>query len=522
MASTSLTDKQTKDVYTGLIHAGGQALPLTDTAVLYDGYGQASSLSIGLSSNGAEIAGGLLCTGQLSAGNIRFTTTDSPSGANFPLVSNGNGLAEFGQINSESIIDLLPAPTGMYRNIQNIAVDSRGLITNAVGNSTADTAWMTFDGADVSFSYTISNLVVTCLSIGHTLKTGDIITVVNATDTGLNGTVVVQSANTATGVFTFANPTAITSSTGIGTIDVTVKASYNACSVTCDGTGVYTIDFSTAFSNKDYVAVCGAKYPTGATTAIENLQVNVVSKTVNSITVRCFYITGSDQVTEYDGYISVYCTGSSVSDNAPVPISFDCFTNTNYFWSPSVNSGTQNQIISITPSLMASNKWNAIVVGVKAFMNCLAGSANITSNNTVNGTDTTTIEWSNAGNTRATAFVYVVCLYTNNTLKYGQFYFTNSSWSTESVNDTDINDKAAATAIFSGLFSQDIPGTTLLSNSNDTAPGNWLINFLNTYGDQLTVVNSVDINMSSSATQTGSCNGDYNMYQNYVKYYTPQ
>lgn len=521
MASQTLQDQTVESTYQGVLHASGQALPETDTAIIYDGSGQASALSVGLAGSSVAVAGGLSCSSQLTAGNIRYTTTDSVSGANFPLVSDGNATAIFGQMTSNALLDLSPSPAGSYGSIQYLAVNSKGLVTNVVGGPATATAWVTFEGKDRSFSYTINNLVVQCLAFGHTLAAGNIITIKSATDTGLNGSFIVQSANASDGTFSFANPTGLTSSSGTAVVDVTIKSSYNVSSVVCNSVGIYTVYFSTAFKNKDYISLCGARYPNTTTTDIENLQANTVSTQKEYVKVRSFYVTGSNYVSEYDdGHVSVYCLGSTAEDNSPVPVTFDNFIETNYVWSEGANPGTQQQVINITPSLMAANKWNAIILGVESFMQCRSGSASFTATNIVDGAVTSTLAWG-GGDGGVQMFVYNVILYTNNQLKYAQFYSTNSGWATKVVNATDINDAAAAAAIFNGLVSQ-VNMNGQIVNTTGSASGTWFSNFLSTYNNQLTVVNSVSISISSIAQRSGACYGGFNMFQTYVRYFTAQ
>jgi hypothetical protein len=523
MASQTLTDQTVSSTYQGVLHANGEALPLTDVAAVYDGSGQASALSLGLSSQGASIAGGFSCSGQLTAGEIRYTTTDSVSGANFPLVSDGNATAVFGQMTSDALIDLSPSPAGAYGSIQYMAVNSKGLVTSVVGGPETATAWVTFEGADKAFSYTINNLLVQCLSFGHTIAAGNVITIKSATDAGLNGSFTVQAANVTDGTFSFANPTGITSSSGTAIVDVTIKSSYNVSSVVCNSVGIYSVYFSTHFKNRDYVSLCNARYPNTTPTDIENLNANTVSTQKEYVRVRSFYITNSDQVVEYDdGRVSVYCIGSTAEDNSPTPVTFDNFIKTNYLWGESYSpGGAQQQIITVTPSLMAANRWNAIILGVSSYMHCRSGGASLTTTNIVDSLVTSNLAWSSYGNSGAQVYIYNVFLYTNNQLKYAQFYTTNSGWTTETVNSTDINNGAASAAIFSGLASQmNLVGQFV--NVTESSTGTWLSNFLSTYSNQLTPVNSVGITLISNAGRDGPCYGGFNMFQTYARYFTAQ
>jgi hypothetical protein len=521
MASQTLTNKTVASTYQGVLHANGEPLPSSSVATVFDGSGQTSALSLGLSGNGAAIAGGLSCTGQLTAGEIRYTTVDSVSGANYPLVSDGRKNAVFGQMTSNALLDLSPSPAGSYGNIQFLSVNSKGLITNVVGGPATSNAWATFDGRDVAFTYTINNLVVTCSSLAHTLAAGNTITIKNATNSSLNGTFVVQSSTA--GAFTFANPTGATSGSGSGVVDVAIKSSYNVSSIVRESTGVYRINFSESFKNTDYVTLCNAKYPNTAITDLENLQANTVSTEKEYVRVRSFYLTSGNLVTEYDdGYVSVYCLGSTVDTINPTPISFDNFINTNYFWTEGVFPGNITTSISVTPQLMATNKWNAIIIGavVPQFI-CRGGCEYVSSVAVVNGTTTSQLAQSTCGETYASVYLYHVLYYSDNKLKYANFYYSNYGWSTSITNAWDKLDSAAASSIYSGLASQGAIIAGQEANKNQSSPGTWFINFLNQYQSTFIEIQSVDISVYSTAAQGGACYGGYTMSQNYVRYFTP-
>lgn len=523
MASQTLTEQTVASTYQGVLHAGGEALPQLQSATIYDGIGQASALSLALSGKGAAVAGGFSCSEQLTAGDIRYTTTDSASGANFPLVSDGNKTAVFGQMTSNALIDLSPSPAGRYRNVQYLAVNSKGLVTNVVGGPETATAWATFDGKDVPFTYVINNLTVTCTAVAHSIKQGNIITIKNATNTSLNGSFTVQSSDIPSNTFTFANPTGATTGSGSGVVDVTVKSSYNVTSVSRLSLGIFRVTFSTAFKNQDYVTLCGAKYPNTTSTDIENLQANTVSASTGSVTVRSFYITNGDQVIEYDdGYISVYCIGSTVGDNDPTPVSFDNFINTNYFWSEGAQPGTITTTQTITPAIMAANKWNVVIIGSYVSFSCKSGSENMSSVAVINGTTTSNMSRGSSGSSGADAYLYHVFYYTNNQLKYANFHYSNTGWSTYTTNAWDKLDYTAASRIFQGLGAQGAVVSTQIVNTTQASSGSWLLNFLNENSANFTNIQSADVTFTSVAVNAGACYGGYGMFQNFVRYYTPQ
>lgn len=100
-AATNLASVNISDTYYGVLHAGGQNLPPTGQAQIYDGYGTLAAIRVGANCNGVTICGplsatSLTTTSKLSAstqfdvfnllnvlhpvGSVIFTTTgDSPS-----------------------------------------------------------------------------------------------------------------------------------------------------------------------------------------------------------------------------------------------------------------------------------------------------------------------------------------------------------------------------------------------------------------------------------------------------------
>lgn len=54
---SSLTDANISDTYVGVLHANGQQLLSNGQSVVYDGYGNTSALSVGVSGNGITVTG---------------------------------------------------------------------------------------------------------------------------------------------------------------------------------------------------------------------------------------------------------------------------------------------------------------------------------------------------------------------------------------------------------------------------------------------------------------------------------
>jgi len=283
MGTVTLTDKLVKDTYKGVLHAQGESLPSTGTVDVYDGGGQQSSLSLGLSGNGGAISGGFSISRQLSAGELKYTETDSLSGAYFPLISDGNKSVVFGQMTSRALIDLVPSPAGTYSSVENITVNSKGLVTNITGGNNL-ISWAKFNGQDRQCTYTSTSLVVSCVLFGSTIEAGQIITVKNATESDLNGTYVVQTSSG--NEFTFANRTGSVLQ-GSLTIDIVIVASYNIEKVEKVGSGLFKLTFNTKYNNPYYVTNCGATVDTS--TNVDGLRANVKSQDKDYVIIRAFY-----------------------------------------------------------------------------------------------------------------------------------------------------------------------------------------------------------------------------------------
>ena len=74
MAIQSLTNTNISDTYVGVIHAGGTLPATSNTQVLYDGYGNVSSLAIGRVNTRASITGNTVITGNLTNTGVATST----------------------------------------------------------------------------------------------------------------------------------------------------------------------------------------------------------------------------------------------------------------------------------------------------------------------------------------------------------------------------------------------------------------------------------------------------------------
>lgn len=139
MATNTLTDQNISDTYKGLLHASG--VEITSNSVIYDGNGNATSLSLGVSGQGATITGkvtiGSTLTNGLTSNGIVYPAVDGIPGA--IMVTNGAGTARFtSTLPISSLQNLSPDPTGTYSNPSSVTVNSSGLVTSITSGTGTD------------------------------------------------------------------------------------------------------------------------------------------------------------------------------------------------------------------------------------------------------------------------------------------------------------------------------------------------------------------------------------------------
>lgn len=108
MAIQSLTNTNISDTYVGVIHAGGAPLSAAGRQLLYDGYGNASALSIGRIGTGASVTGNTVITGNLT--NTGIATSNSIETGN--ITASGNLLLANGVTNAAAFIEVGNGRTG--------------------------------------------------------------------------------------------------------------------------------------------------------------------------------------------------------------------------------------------------------------------------------------------------------------------------------------------------------------------------------------------------------------------------
>jgi hypothetical protein len=116
-------------------------------------------------------------------------------------------------------------------------------------------AWVNFDGVtnnDQTGTYTQSGTTVVVTITGHGFTTGQVASLDFTTGAAVNGvyTVTVTDAN----VFTVVQASRVTTGT-VTSKRKTIRASGNVSSVTDNGTGDYSVNFTTAMPDANYSAV---------------------------------------------------------------------------------------------------------------------------------------------------------------------------------------------------------------------------------------------------------------------------
>jgi hypothetical protein len=456
---TSLLDQTVESTYEGVLHAEGAALPTQGLRTMYDGSGQASALAMGISGNGIQVNGDVAISGKLSAGALEYTNTDSTSGDGFPLVTDGFGHVNFGQITVDALADLDPNPEGTYSEIDTITINNKGLVEQVL-LSPIRQCWVNFDGVPitnvtytVSTSTSISGGTVLCTKTNHGLANGQIISL-TATDINLNGDYPVTVRNT--NAFTFPLPTNASLSGGTLGIRTTIRSAYNIKSVSRTSAGRYQVVFNDSYNNNMYMTQVtkGSHVNPAVNPAIPATGNNgwaiVLNQNQNSVDV--FSQNGDCN------NMNVFIAGNTLLYEIDAPQMF--YTNYSYrdyyhlrqFGTASCSINTGFQTYTITPEYMAQNKLIAVEVVTRAYDLSPDGFYTFTVNNTV--TDTNDITYSSFF-TKSTSTIGVsrrkdigrvttLIIYLDNQLYYKNFYsgITNVIASTA----VDINTKDANNA----------------------------------------------------------------------------
>jgi len=159
---------------------------------------------------------------------------------------------------SEDTLDLV---TG---GVSRLRVDNSGQLLavykSTVGDNYGTTlhngylcrAWVNFNGAPTTGTYVRTGTTVVCTVSSHGLSTGQVVSLDFTTGTATDGSYVV----TVTGTGTFeVTDSASGSTSGNVTVQIRVRASGNVSSITDNGTGDYTVNFTNTMPDANY-ALC--------------------------------------------------------------------------------------------------------------------------------------------------------------------------------------------------------------------------------------------------------------------------
>jgi hypothetical protein len=531
---TSLLDQTVESTYEGVLHAEGAALPTQGLQTMYDGSGQASALALGVSGNGIQVSGSVTISGKLSAGELEYTNTDSVSGEGFPLVTDGNGHVDFGQVVLEALPDLDPNPEGSYSQIDTINVNSKGLVEQ-IFLSPIRQCWVNFDGKPITgISYTVdtgsSGGIVQCTKANHGLATGQIISL-TASDATLNGSYPVT--RTDTNNFTFPLPQNVTAAPGTLGVSTTIRSAYNVASVSRSGAGRYTVWFNEQYNNNMYMTqvskgshVNPAANPATPATG-DNGWAIVLSQGVSSVSV---YSQNGDSTN-----MNVLTIGNTLFYAIDEPQMF--YTNfryKDYYYlaekgekgSCSINTGVQTY--TITPEYMAQNKLIAVEIVTRAYDKCRDGFYTFTVNNSV--TDISDNVY-NSSFTRSTGTssrpkvidrVTTLIIYLDNQLYYKNFYASVTNVTTSSAVDIKTTDANNAPNIDKRNIA-----FCYKNRSGTGTTTSYITDYLTKYGLQPAVatgfirIKSATISTSFRAAHSGECDGGIGVWKYVKEFYIP-
>jgi len=133
-------------------------------------------------------------------------------------------------------------------------------------------AWVNFSGTantNLSGTYSQSGTTVTVTATAHGLIAGNVVYSDITSGTGVDGTYTVATVISSS-QFTYTAGTSLTTSGNITLRRNTIRASGNVSSVADNGTGEYTVNFTTAMPDANYsvVATTGSRqWSTGSTVA---------------------------------------------------------------------------------------------------------------------------------------------------------------------------------------------------------------------------------------------------------------
>jgi len=160
----------------------------------------------------------------------------------------------------------------------------------AASNCFAARAWVAFDGtasSNLSGTYSQSGTTVTVTATAHGLAVGQRVYADITSGTGVDGVYTVATVTSAN-AFTYLSGTSLTTSGNVTLTRNTIRASGNVSSVSDNGQGDYTVNFTTAMSDANYAAVVTI----GGTTAAFLVRTydDATARTASALRITCVSI----------------------------------------------------------------------------------------------------------------------------------------------------------------------------------------------------------------------------------------
>jgi len=241
------------------------------------GTGTSVGLNVG-SGKTLAVAGTLSLTGSLNGGgtinNVAIGGTTAAAGAFTTLSATGVTTVQAGTAALPAITTTGDTNTGIFFSAADTIdfteggaatgqFDSSGNFKFNSGYGSATVAygcraWVNFDGSantNLTGTYSQSGTTVTVTATAHGYIISSVISADITSGTGVDGTYTV-TAITDANTFTYTAGTSLTTSGNISLLINTIRGSGNVTSVADNGTGDYTINFTTAMPDVNYACIC--------------------------------------------------------------------------------------------------------------------------------------------------------------------------------------------------------------------------------------------------------------------------
>ena len=169
---SDLTNTFIDDAYHGLLHANATALPSTGQQIIYDGNGNASSLSLGQAGNGATICG-TLTVDDLQLNLKSLMDVMWPIGSVYFTASNNNNGQLFGGVGTWVLISQGKYITGHDSTTYSdeeyyVTLNTSQIVTHT---HTCTTPILTFNGGTNLAGYLLYNFAGTDTEYGMEVTT---------------------------------------------------------------------------------------------------------------------------------------------------------------------------------------------------------------------------------------------------------------------------------------------------------------------------------------------------------------